>query len=165
MITAFALVVWFADPFALLLFGIVPLLWIGVPATLVGCAMLFIAIRTKRSRRAAVAILSIVFGSTCFIGLAIPANDFVQQLAVDAAKAYPAKVAPLLEAYRDAHGSFPNSLDQLPAAPRLPRLLRRWGRHCYRSDGRTYSFSFPQPGGLINSWDYDSQTRTWHLST
>jgi hypothetical protein len=45
----------------------------------------------------------------------------------------------------------------------VPRLLR--GSYGYRSDGRSYSFHFRQPGGLIDTWDYDSETQTWHLST
>ena len=95
--------------------------------------------------------------------VALPINEFIQQKAENAAKAYPARVAPFLEQYRAEHGYYPASLNQLPSYPRVPHLLR--GGHHYRSDGHQYSFDFSQPGGLINSWNYNSETHTWHLST
>lgn len=158
----FAGAVWFAYPFQLFVLALVPLVWIGLPTAFVAAVYLFSAARAGRSRRPALVTLSVVFGFACFVGLALPANHFVQERAVDAAKAYPERVAPLLEAYRHSHGSYPAHLDQLSAAPPLPRLLRRWG---YRSDGHAYSFTFPQPGGLLDAWVYDSKTRQWFLST
>lgn len=96
-------------------------------------------------------------------GVAWPLNHFAQERAVTAAKAYPERVAPLLDAYRQAHGSYPTSLDQLASKPTVPRLLRR--SYGYRSEGSRYSFSFLQPGGMIDTWDYDSTSKEWHLST
>ncbi|HEY5744237.1 MAG TPA: hypothetical protein VIS99_17065 [Terrimicrobiaceae bacterium] len=163
VVVAFAAVVWLMDPFLLFILGVAPLLWIGLPASLFAGILLLVAIRTGRSRRPALIILSVVAAFGCFVGLAIPTNHFIQQRAVAAAKEYPARVAPLLEAYRQDHGSYPTSLDQLPAKPVVPRLLR--SSYGYRSDGSSYSFCFGQPGGLIDTWDYDSETQTWHLST
>lgn len=160
---AFAAVVWFVDPFLLIILGVAPLLWIGLPSSFVAVILLLVAIRKGRSRRPALTILAAVAAFGCLVGLAIPTNHFIQQRAVAAAKEYPARVAPLLEAYRHAHGTYPTSLTQLPTKPSVPRLLR--SSYGYRSDGRTYSFCFRQPGGLIDTWDYDSKTRTWHLST
>ena len=159
----FAAVVWLMDPFLLIILGVAPLLWIGLPALLIAGILLLVAVRAGRSRRPALTILSVVAAFGCFVGLAIPANHFVQQHSVAAAKEYPGRVAPLLEAYRQAHGSYPTSLNQLPTKPVVPRLLR--SSYGYRSDGSTYSFCFGQPGGLIDTWDYDSETQTWHLST
>jgi hypothetical protein len=104
-------------------------------------------------------ILFLVAAFGCFVGLAIPTNRFIQQRAVAAAKEYPAVVAPMLEAYRKTQGLYPTSLDQLPTKPSVPRLLRR--PHSYRSDGLSYSFYFPAPGGLMDTWSYDSKTRQW----
>ena len=161
--TAFAAIVWLVDPFLLFILGIAPLVWIGLPASLIAVVLLLVAIRTGRSRRPALTILSAVAAFGCLVGLAIPTNRFIQQRAVAAAKEYPARVAPLLEAYRQAHGSYPTSLDQLPAKPSVPRLLR--SSYGYRSDGSSYSFCFGQPGGLIDTWDYNSETQSWYLST
>lgn len=163
VLAAFGAVVWFADPFLLIFLAVAPLLWIGLPALLIAGILWVSALRTGRSSRAATTIFSVVAAFACFVGLTIPANRFIQQRAVAAAKAYPAQVAPLLEAYRQSHGTYPTSLDQLPTKPSVPRLLR--SSYGYRSDGSRYSFCFPQPGGLIDTWDYDSETRTWDLST
>lgn len=162
-VVVFAAVVWFMDPFILMILGVTLFLWIGLPASLIAGTLLLVDFRTGCSRRPGLTILSIVLAFGVFIGLAIPANHFVQQGAVAAAKKYPARVAPLLEAYRLTHGSYPTSLDQLSTKPAVPRLLR--SSYGYRSGSGSYSFSFAQPGGLIDTWDYDSETQTWHLST
>jgi hypothetical protein len=162
-LAVFAAVVWFMDPFLLFVFGVGSLVWIGLPASLFAGIRLFVIRGAGRTSSTDMTVLSMVAVFGCFVGVAIPANDFVQECAVDAAKEYPAQVAPLLEAYRQAHGSYPTSLDQLPTRPAVPRLLR--SRYGYRSHGSSYSFSFGQPGGLINSWGYDSRTQKWHLST
>lgn len=160
---AFAAVVCYADPFFLIFLGAAPLIWVGLPASLIAVILLLVSIHTGRSRRPALTILSVVAVFGCLFGLAIPINHFIQERAVAAAKEYSAQVAPLLEAYRQTHGSYPTSLDHLPSKPPVPRLLR--SPDGYRSDGSSYSFFFGQPGGLIATWDYYSKTQTWHLST
>jgi len=162
-IAVFAAVVWYMDPFLLVILGVEALVWVGLPTALLAALLLLHAICTGRSWRPALIILSAVVGFGCFFGLAVPANYFVQQCAVAAAKEYPVRVAPLLETYRQTHGSYPTSLDQIPTKPTIPRLLR--SSYSYRSDGHSYSFCFGQPGGLIDTWTYSSETQTWHLST
>ncbi|MEK7952062.1 hypothetical protein [Luteolibacter soli] len=162
LVACFIAVVWCMDPFVLMMLGAL-VAWIGIPALLVAGILWLFAFHYGRSNRPAWTILSIVAALGCFVILAIPANRFVQQRAVVAAKDYPSRVAPMLEAYRRTHGAYPTNLAQLPAKPTLPRLLR--SPFGYRSDGSSYSFSFPQPGGLIDSWEYSSETDTWHLST
>lgn len=159
----FAVVVWFVDPFLLFILGVAPLIWIGFPASIVAVILLLVAIRTGRSRSPALTILFSVAAFGCLVGLAIPTNHFIQQRAVAAAKEYAARVAPLLEAYHQTHGSYPTNLQQLRTQPTVPRLLRT--SYGYRSNGRSYSFSFGMPGGLIDTWHYDSETQQWHLST
>lgn len=162
IVTFFIAVVFYMDPFILLMLAIV-VAWIGIPALPVAGILWLFAFHYGRSNRPALTILSIVAAFGCFVGLAIPSNRFVQQRAVVSAKDYPSRVAPLLEAYRSIHGAYPTNLAQLPAKPSLPRLLR--SDYSYRSDGSSYSFSFRQPGGLINTWEYSSETKTWYLST
>jgi hypothetical protein len=159
----FVAAVCFLDPFVLFILAFAPLCWIGLPAAIVGGILLLVSWRTGRSRRPAVFIISAVLGFAIFVGLAIPGNHFVYQRAEAAAKAYPARVEPLLEAYRQAHGAYPSSLDQLSDKPRVPRLLRT--SYGYRSDGSSYTFCFHKPGGLIDTWNYDSTTKKWDLST
>jgi len=162
VVALFIAAAWLVDPFLLIILGVAPLVWIGLPAALVASILLVVSLRTGGSRRLALRTLAVVGAFACFVGLVIPTNHFVQGAAVSDAKAYPARVAPLLEAYRKEHGVYPASLDQLPTIPPVPRLLRRYG---YHSSGQSYSFTFAQPGGLIDTWDFNSETQTWHLST
>ena len=150
------------DPFLILVLGMGSAIWIGLPLVTVAAILLAVAIHKRRPRRIPVVILGGALAYAALVGLAIPLNHVFHERAVVAAKAYPEQVAPLLETYRREHGSYPAHLDQGPSAPRLPWLLRRFG---YHSDGHTYWFTFPQPGGLIDVWDYSSETHKWHLST
>ena len=153
----FCLAVTFFDPF-LLFFLLGPL----VPGIIVVGALLAASWRTGPSRSAVLTISAIVIYAV-LVALAIPTNQFVHDRAEAAAKAYPARIEPLLEAYRQVHGLYPTTLEQLPNKPSVPRLLRR--SHRYRSNGNAYFFRFPKPGGLIDEWHYDSTTKEWHLST
>lgn len=159
----FIAIVWLADPFLLSLIGVVALVWIGVPILVVSVVHLLLALRRGSSPRPALLIMASVIGFACVFGLAKVANHYVQELAVDAAKEYPARVEPMLENYRKTHGTYPSNLDQLPFKPAIPRLLRT--SYGYRADGTEYSFSFGQPGGLIDTWEYNRATKSWYLST
>lgn len=158
----FLTIVWLADPLLLVIFGLAPLLWIGVPIFVGSALFLLIAFLRGRSLRPALLIMVTVVGFACAFGLTMAANHYVQELAVESAKEYPARVESALEEYRKIHGIYPATLDRLPIKPAIPRLLR--SSYGYQSDGSQYSFSFGKPGGLIDTWDYDSRTKTWHLS-
>lgn len=155
--------VWFVDPFVMMILGMSSLVLVGAPGALAGVVMLMGARTQKRPLRPALTLLLSVAAYGAAVGLAIPANKFVHENAVLAAKAYPEQIAPLLEDYRKAHGSYPASLDLLPAKPSVPRLLR--SGHGYHSSGSSYRFSFNVPGGLVDTWDYRSETGLWHLTT
>ncbi len=159
---AFAATVWFADPFLLFVFSVIPMLWIGLPVSLVALVILVISARRGRSIHGPLKTLAVVAALALLVGLAFAANHFVQKHAVAAAKNYPAALAPQLETYLRTTGSYPASLDHIPRRPYVPRLLR--SSHAYHSDGTRYFFRFAKPGGLIDSWEYDSETRTWQLS-
>ena len=159
VVAAFAAIVWFMDPLLLPGFGLWAFVWIGLPASIVAVTKLRDA--NGRISRPSLTILCAVAAYVCLVVIAVPTNRYIQERAVADAKAYPALVAPMLEAYKQAHGSYPTSLDQLPAKPRVPRLLR----NRYHSDAEHYRFWFPQPGGLISSWEYDSKDQKWNYSS
>ena len=155
-------IVYLADPFQLLVLGLCGILWVGLPAAIIGIVIMLIFVNVRKKRRVPLYVVGSLVVLAVLMGAAMPLNRLFQEQAVIDAKAYPARVDPLLSAYRQAHGTYPKTLDQIPSAPPLPRLLRRCG---YRSDGRTYWFTFPKPGGLIDVWDYSSETQKWDLST
>lgn len=153
-------VIWFADPNVLGFLEWAVFFWLGVSAATIAIVTSLLAGGTGHSRRSRLKMLAVGLMWGGLVGAAMPLNRLVQQCAVIEAKAYLASIAPLLEAYRQTHGSYPDTLSELPSAPPLPRLLRRFG---YLSAGQTYySFSIPQPGG--DTWDYDSATGTWDIS-
>jgi len=162
-IVAYCALVTYADPMLLLILVYAGLLWIALPCAAIMLAILLFAAVSRSWLRPPLLLLSVVLAVTCLMWLTLPINGFIRQNAVIAAKAYPERIAPLLEQYREQHGAYPSNLDQLPSRPHIPRLLR--SSHGYRSDGQHYTFTFPQPGGMIDVWDYSSETRSWHLST
>ena len=156
-------VVTYTDPLLLTLLVYVGLFWFVAPCAGIALCIFFFAVATRRWLRPPLLMLRAVFVIACLIGLTLPINGFIQERAVAAAKAYPDHIAPLLEAYRKIHGVYPTNLDEIPSKPSVPRLLR--SSYGYRSDGNHYTFCFPEPGGMIDVWDYDSRTKLWHLST
>ncbi|QIF00973.1 hypothetical protein [Roseimicrobium sp. ORNL1] len=161
-VVAFVVIACFADTMVLEVLGPVALVWIGLPAALVSVFRRLFLNDSPQLRRHWQNVLYGVGVCAGLLGLAIPINRYVHELGVDEAKEYPAQVAPLLEAYRKAHGFYPKSLDQLPSKPPVPRLLSPHSYHSYRD---FYRFSFPKPGGMFEGWMYDSRNRTWWLST
>jgi hypothetical protein len=162
-IVVFTLLAYFPDPFLLLIVAVGGGFWIGLPCIFGGFIALLIAISKQRSPRIPLLFIGSVFAIFALCAMAIPINSYIYHHAELAAKAYPEKIRPLLEAYRASHGAYPTSLDQISDKPPPPRLLRT--SFSYHSDGKTYSFAFAKPGGLIDVWDYSSETHEWHLST
>jgi len=162
LIATLAFIVWFVDPFLVGAFMSLPLL-AAIPCFVIGLVWLVVSRTQGRSIPQPCILIFTAFAMACLAWPTLTANRWVHQRAADAAKHYPEQVSPLLEAYRREHGAYPRSLDQLPSKPPMPRLLRK--SYSYKSDGRTYSFSFAQPGGLIDTWHYDSETHTWYLET
>src|SRR4051812_23598281 len=96
----FVATVVFMDPSLLTSLTCVALFWIAVPATVISVILLLFAAGTRRSHRPPLTILSYVLAFSVFVAATIPANRLIQERSVVAAKAYPARIAPLLEAYR-----------------------------------------------------------------
>lgn len=134
--------------------------WICLPAGVVAAFLLVVAIRTGRSRTPALTILALIGGGCFFFFLVAPVSNFAARRADSDARDFPTRIAPLLESYRKANGSYPANLEQLSAKPSVPRLLRhsRDSRAGYDSDGTLYSFQLVEN---FHIWIYDSDTQAW----
>ena len=159
----FCLLAYYADPLVLFIAAWGLSFWICLPCVLLGSLILLLACRRGTSLRPGLTFIAVILSVPALLFAAIPANAYIQNQAEAEAKAYPARVAPLLEQYRVKTGAYPATLDALPSKPAVPRLLRT--NYGYRSHGSRYSFTFSRPGGLIDVWDFDSVTQQWHLST
>ncbi len=155
----YSAVVYYVDPILVIIFAVDGLIWIGLPLIAVCLALLLVGLYTERSIRTALMLLGWSIAIVFLAMVAIPANAFLQDHAVENAKVYSEKIDGLLEEYRRDHGAYPSSLDQIPSAPPMPRLLRR---NDYYSDGETYSLDFQVPGGLLDRWHYTSETHQWN---
>lgn len=149
------------DPFLLKVACMGLCFFVLLPVALsVGCIWIF----GKRSEQAVGASIFLAQGIVWgLLGmcLAVPANAMIYQQATKAGKNYLHRMQPLLETYRNTHGAYPSSLDQLQEKPQRPRLVTLLNHYKYQSDGTRYSLTFAKPGGLIDAWSYDSQTRSW----
>lgn len=161
-IALLSVIVWFADPFDVQVVMAISVMQ-AIPSLIAGIIWLLVAKVKKLSLRQPVILL---------IGMTVipltawqikTANHWVHEQATEEAKAYPKQITPFLEEYKQLHGIYPKNLEELPSHPPLPRLLRN--PYGYRSDGLRYSFSFDQPGGLIDTWNYSSADQSWYLST
>jgi hypothetical protein len=91
--------------------------------------------------------------------VSMPIGAVVLRRDIAAAKRYCEDLVPDLDAYKRAHGRYPEGIDAVTAPTRAPRLLRPFP--FYTSNGESFSFSFPNPGGMMNFFAYDSKRREW----
>lgn len=160
-VLAYLAALWFVEPFLWLALGIAVLVFLGGPLLLYGLVRVIYDCKSG-SHGTGLRVIRWVAVMTVFIVLGVLANRFVYARAEAAAFAYPAQVTPLLEAYREAHGSYPTRLDDLPAKPSIPRLLRGDGSYAPWQGG--YRFSFSASYDLMDSWTYDSSAGEWYLN-
>ncbi len=157
----YAIGAWMLDPFVLAILLFVPLVWIGLPILFFGSIAALLQVLRGRTPKWP---LRIVAGAAFFgmLGFgAVYLNGKVYDHRVTAAKRYANEVAPLLEAYRNLHGRYPETLGDLPSFPPLPWLL---DKASYRAEGEAWVLFFPNPDGWIDIWQYDSRTGVWVLS-
>lgn len=150
---------WFGGPFLAFWLGVTALAVIALPVMLIGLQRWTFA-REEKTRHTGMAFTGFGVLFAVLIGIAIPLNEEVWSHQPEAAFAYPLQVAPLLEAYRQEHGGYPASLDDLPTKPRVPRLLQIGSG--YKSDENRYTFSFYLPDTPDRPpWFYSSKDGRW----
>ena len=148
--------------FKQLIFVICVGLYCGIPIVVLGLVSMLIALIRGRSSRSALRFSA--FGLIIISGalFSLSVGKIFQSIDIAEAKAYPAKVAPLLEKYRKEHGSYPAKVELLSATPTKPRVAN----FIYGTkDGHSYYFRFPEPGqGFgFDEYVYNSEARTWRL--
>ncbi len=85
-------------------------------------------------------------------------GDWIHDAEIASAKAYVTTAAPALDAYRNEHGHYPDSLARLDLLE-LPVLFRKpWG---YKSDGQQYTFSYPDSQKMMAAQYFDSSQHRW----
>ena len=161
-LAAYGALIFYADPLGLFLLAYAGL-WLAAFGSVAAWLSQFVIRGRRNAINRAIAAFAWLAGICVVILFSSPLNSIAQERAVAEAKAYPDRVAPLLEEYRKQHGAYPGSLNELSPCPSIPRLLRP--RNGYRSDGNEYWFSFPRPGGMIDVWGYSSKTHAWRLWT
>lgn len=68
-----------------------------------------------------------------------------------------------LDAYRETHGRYPDSLDRVHDA-RLDAVRGEAGLHYLANrKGETFEFGFAQSGSTGSQWDIRSDRRSWSL--
>lgn len=99
--------------------------------------------------------LGVVLASLAFIGI----GRFFLEQEIASALRYPFRIAPALEAYRTAHGIYPERLEDVKDLPPAPRYL---SFHNYlRRDDDGYEFFLPNPRAMVDGWKYDSHRWQW----
>lgn len=79
---------------------------------------------------------------------------------VKKAKAYCEQLVVRLDQERDQAGVYPTNLVGLITEAELPKILKG-GHLYYHSQGTSFSFTFGDPGRMMNGWDFISTTRKW----
>ena len=132
--------------------------YLGLPI-LIASALSFIP--RQRSRILAVLARVALWAGLVALSAAVslPIGAMVLRSDVATAKRYCEDLVPGLDAYKRAHGRYPEKIDAVNVPGGTPRLLRLYP--FYSSDGESFSFSFSNPGALMNWYAYDSKRGKW----
>jgi hypothetical protein len=66
---------------------------------------------------------------------------------------------PALDDYKHAHGTYPRDLKVVSGKHELPRMLRDFPY--YWTDGAEFHFTFLDPSGMMNGFEYSSRSKRW----
>ena len=132
---------------------------LGVPLALVLALWLLIAL--KRTGRVpdglkATFLSSTIVGSSLLVSLGVGAA--IHYWEIREARGYVAKIVPLLEAYQEKHGVYPETLADL-SAPRPPNLLR--DSNSYSAGADHFRFEYWDTAGMMDGYCFDSSNRRW----
>lgn len=134
------------------------IVWVALPAFAVAVLCVLLRKRGPGFRRTARWTAGIgVIASSCLISL--PIGSALLRHDIATARAFCESLVPKIEAYRAHHGKYPRDIRAVAGSGATPRLLEAPGY--YGSNGESYSFFFEDPSGMMNSFSYDSATKTW----
>jgi hypothetical protein len=93
--------------------------------------------------------------------LVIPLGKFLWGRQFAAVQAYADRISPRLESFKQAHGHYPDSLDELSDIPKVPNGVGYWvDDPGTPSEG--FSLSYPEEWGFFDACEeYSSKTRQW----
>jgi hypothetical protein len=100
--------------------------------------------------------IALVAGSSL---VSLPVGAALCERDIGAAKGYCESLVPRLESYRRTHGSYPTDVRLVGDVAPPPRLLAD-GTY-YTTTGSGFRFSFVNPSGLMDGYEYDSSTGRW----
>ena len=66
---------------------------------------------------------------------------------------------PVLDDYKRAHGTYPRDLKVVSGSHEPPRMLRDFPY--YWADGAEFHFTFLDPSGMMNGFEYSSRSKRW----
>jgi len=96
----------------------------------------------------------------CF--LSIFTGNIVLDFDIQQTKSFCEHLVPLLNAYQKENGEYPASLNKiLPKDKKLPMIVRS-DNFYYNREGDSFSFSFSDPGGMMNGWAYSAKRKEWY---
>ena len=136
-------------------------IWIAVPLFLFSSIFLVVSYRkahpTMISFGQWIMLGSLVVGST-FASLNF--GGILNSKGIETAKAYCEQLAVTLDAAKAQTGSYPTNLAAIVEPSQLPRVLKN-GNLYYHAQDTNFSITFSDPGGLMNGWDFNGNTKRW----
>jgi hypothetical protein len=104
-------------------------------------------------------VVSLVAGST--FGSLILAEPLLRE-DISTAKSYCENLVPLLDAYQQQHGRYPENLEAIAPLPPLPNRLEMKKMYLLVNDGAAFEFNFRDPAAFaFGGYRFSSHSRTW----
>ena len=97
-----------------------------------------------------------------FVFLSVFTGNMVLDHDIKKAKRFCEDLVPLLDAYQKANGEYPGGLNKIPPKDKKPPRIVRGDSFYYSREGDSFSFSFSDPGGMMNGWGYSGKHKEWY---
>jgi hypothetical protein len=138
-------------------------LWIGVPLLiLTGAAWVISNLPYSDQGRIhhAARMMLVGVGILSSQLISIPAGQMLLAHEVREAQAYCEALIPTLDGIKEKQGVYPKSQEEIIKEQKdLPRLLR--SDRFYWRNGQVFTFSFKDPAGVSNFYEFNSAKRKW----
>lgn len=152
---------WLRGSFLQFVFSVLIIEFFLAPLFLIcGLACIFKFVRTRSV--SPWMIQGTLFGLVCVGALVISfaLSKWLGSVDESNARSFVARVVPMLDAEKKRIGAYPADLNSISNLPSRPLYLRQ--PNVYKSDGKTFIFSYIDPHGMMDGYCFSSEDRQWH---
>ena len=134
---------------------------IGVPVAIALIFVLIVRRKPDNSDRVCDGLATAAVSYLVFAGLFCASGRYVFERREAEVRSYVGAVIPMLDAYKQKHGRYPESIDGITDR-KLPYYFRQ--KQAYSSNGDSFTFYYETPDSIMGGMTITDQDRSWSIA-